>query len=93
MTVQDLEATQRLADSAANWSSAAWLLTGRHACYLLAEARPIPQQLGDLRFDATLLRHRTAKVRELAAAWNAAAEAWDKATRSVQGELESAYDR
>ena len=77
MTTQDLAITQQLADAAASTSSHAWMMTGRHACYLLAEARPMPQQFGDLRFDAMLLRNRAAKARELAAAWSAVAEAWD----------------
>jgi hypothetical protein len=88
MTAQDLAVTQRLADVAASTSIHAWMTTGRHACYLLAEARPMPQQFGDLRFDAMLLRNRAAKARELAAAWDAVAEAWDDAARSVQGEQE-----
>jgi hypothetical protein len=88
MTAQDLAATQQLTDAAASTSLHAWMLTGRHACYLLAEARPMPQQFGDLRFDAMLLRHRAAKARELAAAWSAVAEAWDDAARSVHGEPE-----
>jgi len=54
----------------------------------LAEARPIPQQLGDLRFDAMLLRTRAVKARELAAARCAVAEAWDEAARSGNGEQE-----
>jgi hypothetical protein len=52
----------------------------------LAEARPMPQQFGDFRFDAMLLRNRAARARELAAAWSAVAEAWDEAARSVHGE-------
>ena len=44
----------------------------------------MPQQFGDLRFDAMLLRNRAARARELAAAWSAVAEAWDEAARSVQ---------
>ena len=79
MTAQELVITQELADAAASQSTAAWMLTGRHACYLLAEARPMPQQLGDLRFDPMLLRNRAEKARELAAAWSAVAEAWDEA--------------
>jgi hypothetical protein len=86
MTTPDLVITQRLADAAASTSTRAWLTTGRLACYLLAEARPMPQQFGDLRFDAMLLRNRTAKARELTAAWSAVAEAWDEAGRSVSGE-------
>ena len=86
MTMQDLTATQTLADTAASRAMHAWLMTGRHACYLLAEARPMPQQFGDLRFDALLLRNRAAKAREVAAAWSAVAEAWDDAARSVSGE-------
>jgi hypothetical protein len=86
MTAQDLAVTQTLADTAASSSSHAWLTTGRHACYLLAEARPMPQQFGDLRFDAMLLRNRAARARELAAAWSAVAEAWDDAARSVTGD-------
>jgi hypothetical protein len=85
MTAQDLANTQQLANAAASSSSHAWMLTGRHACYLLAEARPTPQQFADLRFDALLLRNRAAKARELAAAWSAVAEAWDEAARSVSG--------
>ena len=88
MTAQDLANTQRLADAAASTSLQAWLMTGRQACYLLAEARPMPQQFGDLRFDAMLLRNRAAKARELTAAWSAVAEAWDEAARSVTGEQE-----
>ena len=88
MTTQELTTTQRLADAATSTSRHAWLMTGRHACYLLAEARPMPQQFGDLRFDAMLLRNRAAKARELAAAWGAVAEAWDETARSVQGERE-----
>jgi hypothetical protein len=88
MTAQDLANTQRLADAAASTSLHAWMLTGRHACYLLAEARPMPQQFGDLRFDAMLLRNRAGKARELAAAWSGVAEAWDEAARSVTGEQE-----
>ena len=83
MTAQELAITQQLADVAASTSRAAWMTTGRHACYLLAEARPKPQQFGELRFDAMLLRNRAAKARELAAAWSAVAEAWDDAARSV----------
>jgi hypothetical protein len=83
MMAQDLAVTQTLADAAASKSSPAWLMTGRHACYLLAEARPTPQQFGDLRCDAKLLRNRAARARELAAAWSAVAEAWDDAVRSV----------
>ena len=88
MTAQDLAKTQRLADAAASTSLQAWLMTGRQACYLLAEARPMPQQFGDLRFDVMLLRNRAAKARELAAAWSAVAEAWDAAVQSVTGEQE-----
>jgi len=88
MTVQDLAVTQKLANTAAGTSRTAWLTTGRHACYLLAEVRPMPQQFGDLRFDAMLLRNRAAKARELATAWSAVAEAWDEAARSVHGERE-----
>ena len=88
MTAQDLAITQQLADAASSSSIHAWLTTGRHACYLLAEARPMPQQFGDLRFDAMLLRNRAAKARELAAAWSAVAETWDEAARSVPGERE-----
>ena len=87
MTTRDLASTQRLADAAASSSGHAWLTTGRHACCLLAEARPTPQRFGDLRFDAMLLRNRAAKARELAAAWYAVAEAWDDAARSVRGEV------
>jgi hypothetical protein len=83
MTTQDLANTQQLAARAASRSAHAWLTTGRHACYLLAEARPMPQQFGDLRFDAMLLRNRAAKARELAAAWGDVAEAWDEAARSL----------
>jgi hypothetical protein len=86
MTVQDLANTQRLADAVASTSHHAWLTTGRHACYLLAEARPMPQQFGDLRFDVMLLWNRAARARELAAAWSAVAETWDEAARSVSGE-------
>jgi hypothetical protein len=86
MTAQDLSNTQRLADAAASRSTHAWTLTGRYACYLLAEARPMLQQFGDLRFEAMLLRNRAEKARELAAAWSAVAEAWDEATRSASGE-------
>jgi hypothetical protein len=88
MTAQELAVTQQLADAAASTSLHAWMLTGRHACYLLAEAKPMPQQFGDLRFEAMLLRHRAAKARELAAAWSAVAEAWNTAARSVTGEQE-----
>ena len=88
MTTQDLANTQQRADAAASTSIHAWTMTGRHACYLLAEARPMPQQFGDLRFDAMLLRNRAARARELAAAWSAVAEAWDAAARSVTGEQE-----
>jgi hypothetical protein len=88
MTPRHLANTQQLADAAASTSTRAWLTTGRHACDLLAEARPMPQQFGDLRFDAMLLRNRAAKARELAAAWSAVAEAWDTAARSVSGEQE-----
>jgi hypothetical protein len=93
MTTQDLATTQQLADRAASRSAHAWLTTGRHACYLLAEARPMPQQFGDLRFDAMLLRNRAAKARELAAAWSAVAEVWDEAARSVHGESQHDGDR
>jgi hypothetical protein len=86
MTTQDLASTQQLADAAASASLHAWMTTGRHACYLLAEARPMPQQFGDLRFDVMLLRNRSAKARELAAAWGTVAEAWDEAAQSVRGE-------
>ena len=44
MTAQELAVTQKLADAAANTSKAAWMMTGRYASYLLAEARPTPQQ-------------------------------------------------
>jgi hypothetical protein len=89
MTTQDLATTQKLADAAASRAMHAWLMTGRHACYLLAEARPTPQQFGDLRFDAMLLRNRTVKARELAAAWRGVAEAWDESAQSVGGEPKS----
>jgi hypothetical protein len=88
MTAQELAVTQTLADAAASRSRAVWMTTGRHACYLLAEARPMPQQFGDLRFDAMLLRNRAARARELAEAWSAVAEAWDDAARSVNGQQE-----
>ncbi len=88
MTAQELAVTQKLADAAASTSIHTWTMTGRNACYLLAEARPMPQQCGDLRFDAMLLRNRAGKARELAAAWSAVAEAWDTAARSVHGEPE-----
>jgi hypothetical protein len=42
LTAQDVAKTQRLADAAASTSTAAWMLTGRYACYLLAEALPTP---------------------------------------------------
>ena len=42
MTAQELAITQKLADAAANTSKATWMLSGRYACYLLAEARPTP---------------------------------------------------
>ena len=86
MTAQDLTDMQILADAAANTSRAAWMMTGRYACYLLAEARPTPQQLGDLRFESMLLRNRATRARELATAWSAVAEAWGAAERSVSGE-------
>jgi hypothetical protein len=86
MTAQELVVTQKLADIAASASIHAWMLTGRHACYLLAQARPTPQQFGDLRFDALLLQDRAGRAREVAAAWGAVAEAWDEAARSVRGE-------
>ena len=86
MTAQELVITQRLADAAASTSRAAWMTTGRHACYLLAAARPMPQQFGDLRADAILLRNHAAKARELVAAWSAVAEAWDDAAQSASGE-------
>jgi hypothetical protein len=92
MTAQELALTQKLAEAAASTSLQAWRTTARHACYLLAEARPMPQQFGDLRFDAMLLRHRAGKARELAAAWSAAAEAWDDAARSVHGQQERGVD-
>ena len=44
MTAQELAVTQKLVDAAANQSRTAWMMTGRYACYLLAEARPTPQQ-------------------------------------------------
>ena len=88
MTAQELAVTHTLADAAASRSRAAWMTTGRHASYLLAHARPIPRQFGDLRFDPMLLRDRSGKARELATAWSAAAEAWDEAARSVTGEQE-----
>jgi hypothetical protein len=68
------------------------MMSGRHACYLLADARPMPQQFGDLRFDVMLLRNRAGKARELAAAWSTVAEAWDEAARSVSGESEHDAD-
>jgi hypothetical protein len=68
MTAQELVITQQLADAAASSSVHAWTMTGRQACYLLAEARPTPQQFGDLRFDPMLLRHQAARARELVAA-------------------------
>jgi hypothetical protein len=86
MTAQELAVTQQLADSAASSSIHAWLMTGRQACYLLAEAIPTPQQFGELRFDPMLLRHRAARARELAAAWSDVAEAWGEAAQSVRGE-------
>ena len=86
MTTPELAVTQQLADAATSRSIHAWMTSGRHACYLLAEARPMPQQFGDLRFDAMLLRNRATKARELAAAWSAVAGAWDEAARSVGGE-------
>jgi hypothetical protein len=86
MTAQNMVITQRLADAAASSSIHARMITGRHACYLLAEARPTPQQFGDLRFDAMLLRNRAGKARELAVAWGAVAEAWNEAAQSVTGE-------
>ena len=86
MTAQELAITQKLADAAADQSRAAWMMTGRYACYLLAEARPTPQQLGALRFESMLLRNRATRARELAAAWSAVAEAWDEAERSVHGQ-------
>jgi hypothetical protein len=92
MTTQELANTQQLADAAARTSIHAWLMTGRHACYLLAEARPTPQQFGDLQFDAMLLQNRAGKARELAAAWSTVAEAWDEAARSVSGESEHDAD-
>src|SRR5918994_2663421 len=70
---------------AASTSIQAWLMTERQARCLLAEARPMPQHLGDLRFDAMLLRNRSARARELAA-WSAVAETWDGAARLVTGE-------
>jgi len=88
LTAETLANPQKLADAAASDSSAAWVLTGRYACYLSAEARQVPQQFGDLRFDPMLLRDRSGKARELAAAWSAATEAWDEAARSVTGEQE-----
>jgi hypothetical protein len=93
MTAQELAVTQKLADAAASTSIHTWTMTGRNACYLLAEARPMPQQCGDLRFDAMLLRNRAGKARELAAAWSAVAEAWDEAARSVPGESRHDGDR
>ena len=83
MTVKELAVTQQLAGAAASTSIHAWLKTGCHACYLLTEARPIPQQFGDLRFDLMLLGNRAGKACELADAWSAVAEAWDEAARSV----------
>jgi hypothetical protein len=68
MTAQELAVTQKLADVAASTSRAAWMMTGRYACYLLAEARPTPQQLGDLRFEAMLLRNRATRARYLSTA-------------------------
>ncbi len=38
MTAQELAVTQTLADAAASKSRAAWMVTGRHASYLLAQA-------------------------------------------------------
>ena len=68
MTAQDLAVTQTLANAAASTSIHAWMMTGRHACCLLAEARPMPQQFAELRFDTMLLWNRAARARELAAA-------------------------
>jgi hypothetical protein len=78
--------TQQLADAAASRSIHAWMMTGRQACYLLAEASPTPQQFGGLRFETMLLRNCSEKARELAVAWSAVAEAWGDAARSVSGE-------
>ena len=65
MTAQDLAVTQQLADVAASTSIHAWLMTGRQACYLLAEARPMPTQFGDLRFDAMLAKGLLEEVAKL----------------------------
>jgi hypothetical protein len=92
MRAQDLAVTQKLADAAANQSREAWMLTGRYACYLLADARPTPQQLGELRFESVLLRDRATRARELAAAWSAVAEAWDEAEQSVHRRDERSGD-
>jgi hypothetical protein len=62
MTAQNLVTTRNLTDVAATRSIRAWIMTGRYACYLLAEARPMPQQLGDLQFNATLLRNRAGRA-------------------------------
>jgi hypothetical protein len=86
MTTQKLAVTQKLADAKANTSRVAWLMTGHYACYLLAEARPTPQQLGEFRFESILLRSRATRARELVAARSAVAEAWDAIERSVSGE-------
>ena len=88
MTEQRLATTQARVNVAARTSMTAWTLTGQRFRYLLAEARPMPQQQGDVRFEGMLFRDRARKAREFAAAWHAAAEAWDEAARSVSTDPE-----
>jgi hypothetical protein len=76
-------AVQESVDAAAEASRAAWLVTEAKAAYLLAEARPTSNGVGQMRFDGLLLIDRATKVREMAAAWIAAAEAWEAAERKA----------
>lgn len=75
------DAMQQAVDVAAEHSRSAWLLSGQFAAYLLAEARPRADGAGHVRFDGLLLLDRARKAREMAAAWIAAAEAWEDAER------------
>jgi hypothetical protein len=52
MTAQELAVTQTLADAAASRSRAAWMVTGRHASYLLAQANTAAIRRPAIRPDA-----------------------------------------
>jgi hypothetical protein len=65
---------QALVDVAAERSREAWMRSGRHAAYLLAEVRPTADGVGRMRVDGLLLSDRARRTRDVAAAWFAAAE-------------------